>query len=151
MTMQQLCQKCEALNKEFNASARHMDGAEFSAFRKRLAMKYNVGFDNSWSARFCCHVSDTFTIEQMQVWTQTEKGLFGRSTAKKKMHLTLTSPAMPDVYIKCVSADAKLAEHLQNGAQIRISGELQISAFLNAQQVQWKDGEFGGRTMVKLF
>ncbi len=151
MTMQQLCQKCEALNKEFNTSARHMDGAEFSAFRKRLAVKYNVGFDNSWSARFCCHVSDTFIVEQIQVWTRTKKGLFGKSLQTKKVHLTLSSPVIPDVPIKCTSDDAKLADHLQNGAQIRISGELQISAFLNAQQVQWKDGEFGGRTMVKLF
>lgn len=147
MTMQKLCDLCSTLSTEFNTAARKMDTGEFAEFRKRLAVKYNVGFDNGWTLRVSRRVSDTFTVEQLQVWTQTKKGLFGKRSGSRII-MTLRSSAVPELAIRCTSADTALAGCLQTGASVKVTGELEAAAFLRAENVEWKEGAFGKNVRV---
>ncbi len=145
MTMEQLFRKCETLNKEFNTAARTMDGGELSAFRKKLSFKHDIGFENGWTVRMCRHVSDVFIVEEAQVWTRTEKGLFGKLHSRQTLRLTLHSPQIPELQIRCITA---CADKPEPGASLHICGELEVSAFLRGEVLQWKAGEFGKRTKI---
>ncbi len=147
MTMQQLCGICQKLSAEFNAAVKKMDTAEFSEYRKRLAIKYNAGFDNGWTLRISRRISDTFTIETMQVWTQTKKGLLGKRSGSRIL-LTLRSNAAPELSIRCTSTDGTLAKRLHSGGKVKVTGELELTAFLRAGGVEWKSGEFGDKARV---
>lgn len=147
MTMQKLCGICTALNTEFNTAAKEMDSNALSAIRKKLAFRYDVSFLNGWTVRFIRHVSDTFTVEQMQVWTQTKKGLFGKKSGSRII-LMLRTPDAPELVIRCTSTDSALAKRLQTGISVKVSGELEVTAFLRAGDVVWKEGEFGTAVRV---
>lgn len=139
MTIAQLCAKCEALNKEFNTSARQMDGRELAAYRRRLMMKYDAGFVNGWTVRLCRNVEDVFTVGHTQLWTKTDKKMFGRKSAVHKLRLALSHPALPDVQITAI---AEHGESPESGSEIRISGELEAVLFLHPDGVQWKSAAF---------
>ncbi len=147
MTMQQLCGICQKLSAEFNAAVRKMDTAEFSEYRKRLAIKYNAGFDNGWTLRIHRRISDTFTIDTMQVWTQTKKGMFGKRSGSRIL-LTLRSTAAPELSIRCTSTDGALAKHLHSGGTVKAAGEMELTAFLRAGEVEWKTAEFGEKVRI---
>lgn len=145
MTMEKLCEICEALNKEFNTAARTMDGRELSAFRKKLSFKYDIGFENGWTVRMCRRVSDVFTVEEAQVWTRTERGLFGKVHSRPTLRLTLHSPIVPALQIRCITSGADKPEI---GTSLHISGALEVSVFLRGEGLQWKSGEFGKGTKM---
>lgn len=147
MTMQKLCGVCTALNTEFNTAAKEMDSNALSAVRKKLAFRYDVSFLNGWTVRLLRHVSDSFTVEQMQVWTQTKKGLFGKRSGSRII-LLLRTPAAPELVIRCTSTDAALAKRLRTGCTVKVSGEMEITAFLRAGDVVWKEAEFGKNVRV---
>lgn len=142
MTIEQLCGKCDALCREFNAAAREMNGRELAAHRRRLMMKHNAGFVNGWTVRVCRRVEDVFTVEHTQLWTKTEKGLFGRKTAVQKLHLELSHPCIQDVRIR---ATASHDEPPANGTRLRVCGEFEAELFLHPEGVQWKSAEFSGK------
>ncbi len=139
MNIKTICEQCEKLNREFNTAARGMNGRELAAFRTRLMMKYDVGFVNGWTIRLNRRVEDVFTAEQVQVWEQTGKGLFGKKRAPQKLRLILRSQVLPDTFIKCI---ASAEEPPCIGQQVRVCGELEIAAFLHSEGVQWNAAEF---------
>ncbi len=147
MTMQKLCGICQKLSAEFNAAVKKMDTAEFSEYRKRLAIKYNAGFDNGWTLRIHRRISDNFTIDTMQIWTQTKKGLLGKRSGSRIL-LTLRSTAAPELSIRCTSTDGRLAKQLHSGGMVKVTGELELTAFLRTGNVEWKTAEFGEKVRI---
>lgn len=139
MTIQQLCEKCDALNREFNTSAREMNGRELAACRKRLMMKYDVAFVNGWTVRLCRNVDDEFTVGRAQIWTKTEKGMFGRKLTVQKLSLELEHPCITELTVKGVAASD---EPPSSGSEIRVCGELEAVLFLHPGGVQWKSAAF---------
>ena len=145
MTIAQLCAKCEALNKEFNTSARQMDGRELAAYRRRLMMKYDAAFVNGWTVRLCRNVEDVFTVGHTQLWTKTEKKMFGRKYTVQKVSLELEHPCITELTVKGVAASD---EPPSSGSEIRICGELEAVLFLHPDGVQWKSAIFLGQVRV---
>ncbi len=139
MDIEKICKQCEKLNSEFNTAARGMNGRELAAFRTRLMMKYDVGFVNGWTIRLNRRVEDIFTAEQVQIWEQTGKSLFGKKKSTRKLRLTLRSPLLPDTIIKAITS---AEEPPCIGQQIRVCGELELVLFLHPEGVQWKSAAF---------
>ena len=145
MTIAQLCAKCEALNKEFNTSARQMNGRELAAYRRRLMMKYDAAFVNGWTVRLCRNVEDVFTVGHTQLWTKTEKGMLGRKHTVQKVSLELEHPCITELTVKGVAASD---EPPSSGSEIRICGELEAVLFLHPDGVQWKSAIFLGQVRI---
>lgn len=145
MTIAQLCAKCEALNKEFNTSARQMNGRELAAYRRRLMMKYDAAFVNGWTVRLCRNVEDVFTVGHTQLWTKTEKKMFGRKHTVQKVSLELEHPCITELTVKGVAASD---EPPSSGSEIRICGELEAVLFLHPDGVQWKSAIFLGQVRI---
>lgn len=139
MNIEKICEQCEKLNREFNTAAREMNGRELAALRTRLMMKYDAAFVNGWTVRLNRRVEDVFTAEQVQVWEQTGKGVFGKRRSTRKLRLALRSQALSDTIIKCI---ASAEEPPCIGQQVRVCGELELVLFLHPEGVQWKSAEF---------
>lgn len=140
-----LCTRCEALGRELNTSAKNMNGAELAAFRKKLQRKYGVTFENGWTVRMCRRVSDVFTVESVQCWKHTKKGVFGKTSEKQNQHLMLRTEAAPGLCIKCIVSDA---EPLTADMQVHVNGALELVVFLPAGRLEWKSAEFLKRVKI---
>ncbi len=142
MTIQQLCDICETLRTSLYQAGKQMDGKALSVYRKKLAGKYHAEFLNGWTVQLHRPVSDVFHAASHHVLTQSKKGLFGSTTTHYTTRMTLTAPQMPECGIACTVRTKAPLPLPEEGADVRISGELQVIVFLGGEQPQWKTGEF---------